>query len=732
MLDNYLSEIETMDEALMYCQYVESCCFDVDFLDSLDIDIVGTNWDEPKSSLDFNNVAVMSLIAADNCDDSNEKGLYLEYAIAALKKGIHITDSLLCKAHLAIVHVLFGALDKAKELAYSCLSESFQKSDSTTELGLIYLPRHSQIWQTFTQTKLPEVLMLSDGNKQALSIMAGVLYQIELNSKLNEYRILLVVSGGLREFVENTIVSIKNCNIDSQYIEIFTPASSMEELSEFRSQYDIGNITAIEDIADNFDLQNSESYHNYGTADFGRFTLSKWLVIKHLLNQGVKQVIYTDVDIAWRQNPIPLLQEIAKVYSLAIQTEGTANFPPHFCTGFMSFVNNDFSHRLLNSLTNLHSQFIQTNPEYHDQIVLNHLIQSSPYLLTNIFSLSELLFANGMSASLLSVSDPNLSSIQSGQVSPMIFHANWTVGLENKKKMLQKTGNWFLEENPPQPQVKKYRIANYEILLPMDHMLDRYQNRWKRYDTALGNISKIIFTKYPNSTAIDIGANVGDSAALINKHVNIPTLCIEGHPDFIPFLEYNASIIGSIHIAPYFIGEDDQTICLDNISSKGGTASIVSATTSESSEKNIKLKSLKSILDAYPQFHQSKLLKIDCDGFDFDIIQNSIEITKNIRPVICFEYDISFRASGIDEAINTIDKLVESGYSYFLIYDNFGNYLISIDNDIRGKFDDLNCCLKCNRYQSGEVAIYYLDVYAFHNDDYDLFNEAREIELVVS
>ena len=732
MLDNYLSEIETMDEALMYCQYVESCCFDVDFLDSLDIDIVGTNWDEPKSSLDFNNVAVMSLIAADNCDDSNEKGLYLEYAIAALKKGIHITDSLLCKAHLAIVHVLFGALDKAKELAYSCLSESFQKSDSTTELGLIYLPRHSQIWQTFTQTKLPEVLMLSDGNKQALSIMAGVLYQIELNSKLNEYRILLVVSGGLREFVENTIVSIKNCNIDPQYIEIFTPASSMEELSEFRSQYDIGNITAIEDIADNFDLQNSESYHNYGTADFGRFTLSKWLVIKHLLNQGVKQVIYTDVDIAWRQNPIPLLQEIAKVYSLAIQTEGTANFPPHFCTGFMSFVNNDFSHRLLNSLTNLHSQFIQTNPEYHDQIVLNHLIQSSPYLLTNIFSLSELLFANGMSASLLSVSDPNLSSIQSGQVSPMIFHANWTVGLENKKKMLQKTGNWFLEENPPQPQVKKYRIANYEILLPMDHMLDRYQNRWKRYDTALGNISKIIFTKYPNSTAIDIGANVGDSAALINKHVNIPTLCIEGHPDFIPFLEYNASIIGSIHIAPYFIGEDDQTICLDNISSKGGTASIVSATTSESSEKNIKLKSLKSILDAYPQFHQSKLLKIDCDGFDFDIIQNSIEITKNIRPVICFEYDISFRASGIDEAINTIDKLVESGYSYFLIYDNFGNYLISIDNDIRGKFDDLNCCLKCNRYQSGEVAIYYLDVYAFHNDDYDLFNEAREIELVVS
>ena len=205
-----------------------------------------------------------------------------------------------------------------------------------------------------------------------------------------------------------------------------------------------GKCKAIEDIVENIDLQNNNNYHNYGTGEFGKFTLSKWIAIKHLLNQGVKQVIYTDVDIAWRQNPLPLLQQIGKHYSLSIQTEGTANFPPHFCTGFMSFVNNDFSHRLLDSLTNLHSHFIQTNPEYHDQTVINHLIQSSPYLFTNIFPLSELLFANGMSASLMSVSDPELSPIQSGQPNPMIFHANWTVGLQNKKYMLQRTGNWLI------------------------------------------------------------------------------------------------------------------------------------------------------------------------------------------------------------------------------------------------------------------------------------------------
>ena len=732
MLDNYLSAMETMDETLMYCQYVESCCFDIDFLDNLDIDIEGTNWNEPKSALDFNNVAVMSLIAADNSDDSNEKGLYLEYAIEVLKKGIEITNSLLCKAHLAIVYVLMGELDKAKDLAYRCLSESFQSLDSSTDLGLIYLPTHSQIWKNFAQAKLPEILTLSDGNKQALSIMTGILYQVQADSKLNDYRILLVVSGGLKEFVENTVVSIRNCNIDPQYIEIFAPSSAIEELSELRSQYGIGNITAIENISEEIDLQNNNDYHDYETAEFGKFTIFKWIAIKHLLNQGVRQVIYTDVDIAWRQDPIPLLQKIGKHYSLSIQNEGRNYFPPALCTGFMSFISTDFSHRLLNSLINLHRQFIKINPEYHDQIVINHFIESSPYLMNYIYPLSELLFSNGLSAKLLSTVDTELSSIQTGQPNPMIFHANWTTGLANKKYMLQRTGNWFAKENAPQPQAKKYKVANHEILLPIDHMLDRYQNRWKRYDTVLGDISKIIFTKYRNSTAIDIGANVGDSAALINKYVNVPILCVEGHPDFIPFLKHNASIIGDIEVAPYFIGKDDQTISLDNVSSKGGTASITSATTSESPENNIKLKSLKSILDAYSQFRQPKLLKIDCNGFDFEIILDSIETIKSIRPVICFEYDISFRSSSINEAISTIDKLIESDYAHFLIYDNFGNYLISINNNVRDRFDDLNHCLKCNRYQSGEVAIYYLDVYAFHRYDYGLFIEARKMELLAS
>jgi hypothetical protein len=65
-------------------------------------------------------------------------------------------------------------------------------------------------------------------------------------------------------------------------------------------------------------------------------------------------------------------------------------------------------------------------------------------LVNNIFPLSEILFANGLTAKLMSTTDSDLEKIQMVQPQPMIFHANCTVGLENKKKMLQKTGNWLL------------------------------------------------------------------------------------------------------------------------------------------------------------------------------------------------------------------------------------------------------------------------------------------------
>ena len=274
---------------------------------------------------------------------------------------------------------------------------------------------------------------------------------------------------------------------------------------------------------------------------------------------------------------------------------------------------------------------------------------------------------------------------------------------------------------------KRYKIGRYSILLPIDHLLDKYQATWQRYDTALGYISQAVFDKYPQSSAIDIGANVGDSAALIRSGREVPVLCVEGSPEFVECLKNNALQIGDIEIDECFVGNDGETINFDQTLNQGGTASIVNALTSEKGE-SVAMKSLKTISQQHPRFKDSKLLKIDTDGFDFSIIKASADILSGSRPVLYFEYDLAFKTNAETEAIDAIKTLFTIGYEHFLIYDNFGNYLISLSNQDYERFVDLNAYLISNRRRSGTPAVYYFDVCAFTNDDSDLFETLRKRE----
>ena len=452
-------------EIFTYCEYVQECCpeVDLDFFDELEIDILSTNWEQPKLATDFNNVAVMALIAADNTNDLNERELYIEYAIEALEKGILLTDSPLCKAHLSIVYHLIGEFDKSIEICYKAISEILQiNTDNhfSSFLGIIYLPRYSSTWRQIIQVEIPNILRLENGIKQAIALISELMRYIAISENYSpksttsllditqppdSYKIVIVISGGLGEFVTNTLISIKNCGITLENIEIFTPRNSIVDLKDLGKIDFSGQITAIEDITeDQENLNDSSEYHDYGSDRFGTFTIHKWKAIKYTLSQGFAKVIYTDVDIAWRQSPISMLHHISQMYDLAIQTEGNSGFPPHCCTGFMSFANTAISHQILDSLIELHSSVAQTNPEFHDQIIFNNLIHSNPSLIKNLFFLSETRFACGLSAKLMSISDEMIESIQTGQPDPMIFHANWTVGLLNKKSMLQRTNNWFI------------------------------------------------------------------------------------------------------------------------------------------------------------------------------------------------------------------------------------------------------------------------------------------------
>jgi len=275
---------------------------------------------------------------------------------------------------------------------------------------------------------------------------------------------------------------------------------------------------------------------------------------------------------------------------------------------------------------------------------------------------------------------------------------------------------------------RTYNIGPYSIILPPGHMLDEYQAGWRRYDVALGEIARIIHARYPGFTAIDIGANIGDSAALICKYNPVPVLCVEGTPGFLALLATNTARISSkIRIEACFLGADGHTVKTAQILEKRGTASLAGESWSGVSGMDVPMKSLGTVLAEHPEFASPRLIKIDTDGLDFRILIASRDCLERTRPVLFFEYDPSYPGTSDDEALQAIETLISIGYSYFIVYDNFGNYLMTATTP--EIFIGLNAYLRSNKKYG--CAVYYFDICALTDDDADLFEQITAFELSV-
>jgi FkbM family methyltransferase len=272
---------------------------------------------------------------------------------------------------------------------------------------------------------------------------------------------------------------------------------------------------------------------------------------------------------------------------------------------------------------------------------------------------------------------------------------------------------------------RAYLVGRFELTLPYDHKLDDYQRRYRLTDTALGEIARFVLGKYPRLTAIDIGANIGDTAAAICRHVDVPVLCIEGHPDFLGFLRANLHALpAGTETAECLVGTDPCETTTERLHKAGGTASLHGPSQNGSGATRLSVKPLAQILLDHPRFAFSKLVKIDTDGSDFAILRSANAFIEAIRPVLFFEYDPKIGDDGYQQSLDAIDGLMRAGYDSFLLYDNFGNFVRMIEGDVVEQFADVNRYLKSHSIFG--TAVYYFDVAAFHHCDRDLAGDVRD------
>ena len=278
-------------------------------------------------------------------------------------------------------------------------------------------------------------------------------------------------------------------------------------------------------------------------------------------------------------------------------------------------------------------------------------------------------------------------------------------------------------------RARSYMIGKYPVILPSNHMLDIYQVGYKNYDKKLPIVASLIWKKYEVMTAIDIGANVGDTAGALRGACACPIICVEGNPNFLPYLKKNlAAIPGIFRIISKFIGpESASQVC--NVITVNGTAHVireerVSDLHSERGQSDdvIPITTYGAVITENSDLPTARLVKIDTDGFDFQIILSSINQIATDLPVIFFEFDPSFSPKNDShEALKAVEALISVGYIHFVIYDNFGNFMFSFSSWVEDRFWDLFSFLEQSRRNGGGVS--YLDVCCFSEQDKDIFLE---------
>lgn len=288
--------------------------------------------------------------------------------------------------------------------------------------------------------------------------------------------------------------------------------------------------------------------------------------------------------------------------------------------------------------------------------------------------------------------------------------------MQIKKEILNKL-NWYKRLIYSKLGIKRiYNINGFYISIDYTHKLPDYQSKHPNYDKFLPHLVKYLAK---DLLVIDIGANIGDTlTGMVGSNDKLKYLCIEAAEEFFNDLKINTERLKSqnvdlqIRIVKQFVGKDVDNV---NLVGTGGTKHALI------DNGKIKSKTLSRLLSDL-NFEPSELglLKTDVDGFDWDVIRSSYELLTNL-PYIYFEcqYDDHKQLKNFKEMFAELQAI---GYSNFAFFDNYGNYICTI-NDLDRIHELLSYIERQNFYRASRT-IHYYDVLAYSSNK---MNEVKQI-----
>ena len=208
------------------------------------------------------------------------------------------------------------------------------------------------------------------------------------------------------------------------------------------------------------------------------------------------------------------------------------------------------------------------------------------------------------------------------------------------------------------------KIGGNKLILPPGHLLSLYNAQYHDYDLFLPTLIRNV--KH-NESIIDIGANVGDTLLRCINANNKPNYySIEADEYFFRYLEKNKKLFENviqqkITLIKELVGQNLK----GNLSiTTSGTKCLIE------SSNGIKTRPLDEIIKDY-KIENLKLIKVDVDGYDYNVLLSGINSIKKYKPDLFFEYMDLNKASYVE----LIDDLFKIGYLSWTVLDGYGSLI---------------------------------------------------------
>jgi FkbM family methyltransferase len=254
---------------------------------------------------------------------------------------------------------------------------------------------------------------------------------------------------------------------------------------------------------------------------------------------------------------------------------------------------------------------------------------------------------------------------------------------------------------------KVLKLAGHRVEMPASHQLPAIRRKYPHYEGEIARLAEFLNNTEGRLAMIDVGANVGDTVALIQPKQRAQFLCIEGSPEFFRYLQRNVRPFDNVRCINALVTDSSDLSQNSGLVEADGTAHVAQRTFSKSAA-NVPRLTLDRILSQTTGFPAPNFLKIDTDGYELKVLRSGINVLQNSRPAIHFE--LSFRHwKNVGGATwrEAADLLVAHGYKECLLYDNFG-YLVAVDQFADGRVLPVMESYAFRRDQ------FYLNVITFH------------------